>query len=136
MMTRKELYAKVKKLHIEDAIKLKYGKNYTLVSNNDLSNFIDGFIASTKKEPKKATIKQKIEVENKPLNIESLKLKDVLDYNSKTCSQMIKDIVNGFNSKEIEHGVMLVLSNLIYLLEKKHILLSSEVNAIFSDNKL
>lgn len=55
-MSRKELYAKVKKLGAADAIKTKFGDNYTRVSNIDLEDFLRGFgKKTTKKEaaPKK-----------------------------------------------------------------------------------
>lgn len=55
-MSRKELYAKVKELGAADAIKTKFGDNYTRVSNADLEDFLRGFgKKATKKEsaPKK-----------------------------------------------------------------------------------
>ena len=55
-MSRKELYAKVKELGAADAIKTKFGDNYTRVSNADLEDFLKGFgKKTTKKEaaPKK-----------------------------------------------------------------------------------
>lgn len=55
-MSRKELYAKVKELGAADAIKTKFGDNYTRVSNADLEDFLRGFgKKTTKKEKKKAT---------------------------------------------------------------------------------
>ena len=52
-MNRKELYAKVKELNLQEEIKKKYGENYTRVSNAELA-FI---IASYKKveKPKSET---------------------------------------------------------------------------------
>ena len=55
-MSRKELYAKIKELGAADAIKTKFGDNYTRVSNADLEDFLRGFgKKTTKKEaaPKK-----------------------------------------------------------------------------------
>ena len=61
-MSRKELYAKVKELGVADAIKTKFGDNYTRVSNADLEDFLRGFgkkttkkEAAPKKEKKEAT---------------------------------------------------------------------------------
>lgn len=61
-MSRKELYAKVKELGAADAIKTKFGDNYTRVSNADLEDFLRGFGKKTtkkesapKKEKKEAT---------------------------------------------------------------------------------
>ena len=61
-MTRKELYIKVKDLGVADAIKAKFGDNYTRVSNADLEAFLKGFSKNTtkkeaapKKEKKEAT---------------------------------------------------------------------------------
>lgn len=54
-MSRKELYAKVKELGAADAIKTKFGDNYTRVSNANLEDFLKGF---GKKVTKKATKKK------------------------------------------------------------------------------
>ena len=61
-MSRKELYAKIKELGAADAIKTKFGDNYTRVSNADLEDFLRGFgkkttkkEAAPKKEKKEAT---------------------------------------------------------------------------------
>ena len=40
-MNRKELYNKVKQLGLQDQIKNAFGKNFTLVSNEDLQSFIE-----------------------------------------------------------------------------------------------
>ena len=51
-MSRKELYNKVKELGAADAIKAKFGDNFTRVSNADLEDFLKGFgkkTAPTKK---------------------------------------------------------------------------------------
>ena len=42
-MSRKELYAKVKELNLQEEIKKKYGDNYTRVGNTEL----EAIIAST-----------------------------------------------------------------------------------------
>lgn len=64
-MDRKEIYAEVKKLGLEEDIKKKYGKNYTMVSNNDLMTAINdkkGKKAAAKPAPKKvATIRKEME---------------------------------------------------------------------------
>lgn len=39
-MTRKEVFAKIRDLQLEDAVKTKYGKNYTLISSADLEEMI------------------------------------------------------------------------------------------------
>lgn len=52
-MSRKELYAKVKELGVADAIKAKYGDNFTRVSNANLEDFIKGF--GKKTTPKKVS---------------------------------------------------------------------------------
>ena len=61
-MSRKELYVKVKELGAADAIKTKFGDNYTRVSNADLEDFLRVFgkkttkkEAAPKKEKKEAT---------------------------------------------------------------------------------
>ena len=64
-MDRKEIYAEVKKLGLEEDIKKKYGKNYTMVSNNDLMAAINdkkGKKAVAEPAPKKvATIRKEME---------------------------------------------------------------------------
>lgn len=46
-MTRKELYNKVKELGVADAIKAKFGDNFTRISSANLEDFLKNF-----KEPK------------------------------------------------------------------------------------
>lgn len=42
MSERQALYAEVKRLGLQDAIKTKYGKNYTMVGNRELADMIAG----------------------------------------------------------------------------------------------
>jgi hypothetical protein len=64
-MDRKEIYAEVNKLGLKEDIKKKYGKNYTMVSNNDLMAAINdkkGKKAVAGPAPKKvATIRKEME---------------------------------------------------------------------------
>lgn len=46
-MSRKELYAKVKELNLQEEIKKKYGDNYTRVGNTKLEAIIAKHIAKT-----------------------------------------------------------------------------------------
>lgn len=46
-MSRKEIYAKVKELNLQEEIKKKYGDNYTRVSNTELEAIIANHIAKT-----------------------------------------------------------------------------------------
>lgn len=55
-MDRKEVYAKIKELNLGEAIKAKFGKNFTQCSTNDLINFISSRIFS-KKPAKVETMK-------------------------------------------------------------------------------
>lgn len=59
-MLRKELYKKVKELGAADAIKAKFGDNFTRVSNANLENFLRGFGKKTTpvKKVTKATAKK------------------------------------------------------------------------------
>lgn len=52
-MKRIELYAKVRQMNAQEAIKNYFGNNFTRISNSDLEKFLKGF--STKKE----TVKRK-----------------------------------------------------------------------------
>ena len=71
-MDRKEIYAEIKKLGLENDVKKKFGKNYTQVGNNDLMSIIN----KNKKAPaKKGT--------SKP-NVASLRKEmDSIDYKEK-----------------------------------------------------
>ena len=42
-MNRKELYAKVKELNLQEKIKEQFGENYTRVSNAELALIIDSY---------------------------------------------------------------------------------------------
>lgn len=44
-MSRKELYAKVKELNLQEEIKKKYGDNYTRVGNTELEAIIAKYTA-------------------------------------------------------------------------------------------
>lgn len=46
-MSRKELYAKVKELNLQEEIKKKYGDNYTRVGNTELEAIIVKHTAKT-----------------------------------------------------------------------------------------
>ena len=46
-MSRKELYAKVKELNLQEEIKEKYGNNYTRVGNTELESIIEKNTAKT-----------------------------------------------------------------------------------------
>ena len=53
-MNRKELYAAVKQLGLAEALKSKYGSNYTLLSNDTLLKEVDAALKKEEKKPKKA----------------------------------------------------------------------------------
>lgn len=55
-MTRAEAYAAVKKANLQDAVKTKFGKNFTQVGTADLEAFLAGF---QKKAPKEAPKSEK-----------------------------------------------------------------------------
>ena len=55
-MSRSDLYAKAKQLNLGDAIKAKFGKNYTQVSSADLEAFILSNSASKKEVLKKDVV--------------------------------------------------------------------------------
>ena len=46
-MSRKELYAKVKELNLQEEIKKKYGDNYTRVGNTELEAIIAKYTAKS-----------------------------------------------------------------------------------------
>lgn len=51
-MTRKEVYEKIKDLHLEEAIKLKYNRNYTLVPTEELLTVVNSTEESLEEEDK------------------------------------------------------------------------------------
>ena len=53
-MNRKELYAAVKQLGLAEALKGKYGSNYTLLSNDTLLKEVDAALKKEEKKSKKA----------------------------------------------------------------------------------
>lgn len=65
---RKDLYAKIKELHLENVVKDKYGKNFTMCKTCDLVEIVDNY---TKEDTPNDTPEVKtIEVETKPVNKE------------------------------------------------------------------
>lgn len=45
-MTRKEMFAQINKLGLQDKVMEKYGKNYTIVSNKGLMKVIEDALAN------------------------------------------------------------------------------------------
>lgn len=117
MTNRKELYAKVKELHIEDVIKTKYGKNYTQVSNAFLLKEITEFESSTKKEPKKPL--KKI--------IEKMKNDDIKETTKKVSFTIPKNLYEHDNALDISKAAALMLDVLMDILQTKHIVTDKEI---------
>lgn len=58
-MERKELYAKIQQLGLQEEVKKTYGKNYTMVSNDNLEQIIwnyDATLASKDPEASEAPV--------------------------------------------------------------------------------
>lgn len=102
-MNRKELYAKVNELKLQDAIKAKFGKNFTQVSNSELEAMIK---ANEKKEEKKVEAKPEPKKEVAP----------------KKETTVAKPKMSG--------TVESMFAKMVEILGKKRILLPSEVDAI------
>lgn len=117
MTNRKELYAKVKELHIEDVIKTKYGKNYTQVSNESLLQEITKFENAVKKEPKKSSKKS------------TKSTKDVVieDLNKQIPFEIPKNIYESDNALHVAKTAILMLDILMDILQSKHIITEGEV---------
>ena len=106
MKSRKELYDYVKSHNLSDAVKAKYGKNYTNVSTADLDSFVSS--QSTKKEtPKtsKTTTKEtpckcKVdfgEIVNATINVvEGLYDENFID------AEVYKVIMDSLNGKKVD----------------------------------
>lgn len=56
-MSRKELYAQIVKLNLQDKVKEKWGTNYTNCKNAELLEVINGAINKTKSTKAKAVTK-------------------------------------------------------------------------------
>lgn len=117
MTNRKELYAKVKELHIEDVIKTKYGKNYTQVSNAFLLKEITEFESSTKKESKKSVKK----------TIEKTKNDNIKEATKKPSFIIPKNLYEHDNALDISKATALMLDVLMDILQTKHIVTDKEI---------
>lgn len=78
-MNRKELYAKVKELNLQEKIKKVYGDNYTRVGNVELANIIAEYIAP-KAKPKSGVVEMVAISESSKCDklVEVLKKKHIL----------------------------------------------------------
>lgn len=82
-MNRKELYAAVKQLGIADALKVKYGDNYTRLSNDVLMKEVAAKLDAAKKPEKKKSAKatsKTTEAEVCPVVKAIIKLVSTLQY--------------------------------------------------------
>lgn len=101
---RKALYAEVKTYGLENAIKAKYGKNFTMVSSADLAAMIEGAKDKTKKAAIKEAQQELAAGKQKEEKKEEKKLSDVksaphaatVDWFYTGIKSMVKDnILNG-----------------------------------------
>ena len=97
---RAELYAKVKKLGLQDKIKAKFGKNFTQCKGSDLEAMIaeaGGEAVAPKDNAKKA--------DNKP--VEKTVEKPVEQSESfKSCGDPVKDAITVLTSKIVDSGIL------------------------------
>lgn len=84
-MDRQEAYAEVKKLNLGDAIKAKFGKNFTQCSTADLIAFVRGHKGGSKPAEKPAPVK-----ENKPTTPKEEKKEE--KHNECNCKALIKKL--------------------------------------------
>ena len=107
-MDRQQAYAEVKKLGLGDAIKAKFGKNFTQCSTNDLISFIESQKkptagpAATKEECCKPATKSETKEKNDncPCMGVIKKLIDVLIENDVISEDEAADIMNGVQNVE------------------------------------
>lgn len=107
-MTRKEIYAKVKALNLEETIKKDFGKNFTQVSNDLLLKAIE---VEESKKLKEKNIRNTTKKENKA-----------------TSSNIVQNV------KKDDYSLSMRLHRLLMTLQSKHILLDSEVKFILYGN--
>ncbi len=99
-MDRKQIYGMITSMKLQDEVKAKYGKNYTMCSNGDLLAVVNAHSKPTDAAPEKAAVKE----ETKNVGV---------------CNKSkLKDIPSP------------ALARLVDILAKKRILLKSEVDAI------
>lgn len=109
-MTRKEIYAKVKALNLEETIKKDFGKNFTKVSNDLLLKAIE---TAESKKSKEKNIKNKSEKENKVT---------------------LSNIVQNVKEENCCQPTETMAQRLLKVLQSKYILLDSEVKFILYGN--
>lgn len=105
-MERKEAYAKIKSLNLQEECKKKYGKNFTQCKTDELAHLVQSFIIKEKQfnEAKKGT------------------------YSSTDVKKAIKKEATVENGDKKD--LWSVVKDLIKTLHSKHILLDSEVKRI------
>lgn len=79
-MNRKEIYAKIKKYNLAEAIKKAFHENYTKIPNANLECFISEYVTSPGEESEVVKDKHKDTVEKSPLEklVETLQKKHIL----------------------------------------------------------
>lgn len=101
-MERKEAYAKIKELNLQEECKKKYGKNFTQCKTDELTHLVQSFIIKEKKTN---------------------------EINKGDVKRDVKTSVSEIGDKK---DVWSVIKDLIKTLHSKHILLDSEVKKILS----
>lgn len=92
---RAELYAKVKELNLQDAIKAKFGKNFTQCKGSDLEAMIaeaGGKVAAPEHKPENSAKK----ADNKPVEQSEFK----------SCGDPVKDAITVLTSKIVDSGIL------------------------------
>ena len=99
-MDRKEAYAEIKRLNLGEAIKAKYGRNFTQCSTNDLISFVQSHTGGAKPadKPVESPAPAKKEDSNKECNCQVLagrfnKLCEILVENDVLSEEDVKDIL-------------------------------------------
>lgn len=112
-LTRKEIYSLIKSNNLQEEVKKTFGKNYTNVSTQKLSNFFSKLSKKENTNEKECTEKKR-------------KIKPIHEINPihEVCCADVD--IEGIQE-------LFVLLKLVNILRKKNILLASELDAIFDN---
>ena len=89
-MERKEAYAKIKELNLQEECKKQYGKNFTQCKTDEIVHLVQSFIIKTKGTYSSADVKKAIK---KEATVENGDEKDLWS--------VVKDLIKTLHSKHI-----------------------------------
>lgn len=91
-MSRGEAYTKIKELGLQDAVKEKYGKNFTMCKTADLVAMVEAAESNGKSAHPASTKEDKVKAEPKK--------------EFKSCGDPVKDAITVLTSKIVDSGIL------------------------------